>query len=462
VFGPRAEIRPAWKPSTSLQPTVGLRRAFRTGSDPSRTSVETLGAPSTAPSSEELDPALQNRLRAPKSSSARPHGLASTPPWKRLTTPGHQPGSEELDLKLPTPSGAPRSTIERRRETAPRLRGNALQPLTFSRAPKNPTSSCRLAPARRRAPRPVNARSRRASVETIDDPWPSAGLRRARPQAADTLRRSEEHHRASTRDRVTPPWKRSTTPGSRTGSEEPDPELPARSSAPRSTVTRRRETASRLRERPSAHADHLPRPEGRVFQSMNATGPSRDLSTHLWRVSPVRRPPRHPAGLLPSPRTFPQTPRHIDTPKGASVKEANTSRPCGPVNRHRTWQATPKGSSSDPQPVSRPMELTSADLSSRYAAPKSDTAILELSHELRGSAHTKRCTAVGLQKAFRRRATPRSRAQSARLTALVTPHDPEGTLDESAATDWPLRRRCAGRAGRLEAPKSLLAGRSRT
>jgi hypothetical protein len=195
---------------------------------------------------------------------------------------------------------------------------------------------------------------------------------------------------------------------------------------------------------------------------MNTAGPSRDPSTNRWHASTVRRPPQHTEGLLPSPRTFPQTPRHLHTPRGALVKEANTSRPCGPVNRRRIQPVTPKGSSPDPQPASRPMELTSAEHSAHHAAPKSDTAILELSHELRGSVRTKRCTAVRLRRAFRRRATPSSRAQSARPTALVTSYDPEGTLDEPAATAWSLRRRCAGRAGRLEAPKSLSAGRSRS
>jgi hypothetical protein len=265
-----------------------------------------------------------------------------------------------------------------------------------------------------------------------------------------------------TRGRVTPPWKRSTNSHSRPSSEELDLELPTPSSAPRSTVKHQRETASRFRERPSAHADRSTRPEGRTVRPMNAAGPSRDPSTHPWCALPVRRPPRHTASLLPSPRTFPQTSPHLSTPKGASVKETNTSRPCGPVTRHQTRQSTPKGLLSNPQPASRSMELNSADLSSRQVAPKSDTTILEPSHELRGSAHTKRYTAVGLRRAFRRRATSRSRAQCALLTALVTPHDPEGTFDEPAATAWPRRRRFAGRAGRLEAPKSLSAGRSRS
>jgi hypothetical protein len=247
VFGRRAESKPAWKLLTNLHPTLGLRRASGTGSDPSRTSVETLGAPSTAPSSEELDPDLQLRVRAPKSSSARPHGLASTPPWKRLTTPGFRPSSEELDLELPTPSGAPKSTVKHQRETAPRLRGNALQPLTLRRVPKNPTSSCRRPQELRRAPSGISARPRRASVETPCNLSLSDGLRRTRPRAADSLRRAEEHRGQPARDRAAPPWKRSTTPSPQPGSEEPDLELPAPSSAPKNAVLRRRETASRFR-----------------------------------------------------------------------------------------------------------------------------------------------------------------------------------------------------------------------
>lgn len=341
-------------------------------------------------------------------------------------------------------------------------------------------------------------------METLNDPWPSTELRGARPQAADALRRSEEHRQApardraappwkrlcnlspsvrlrrarpraadslrraeerrgqSARDRATPPWRRSTTPGSQPSSEELDVELPARSSAPKNAFADRRETASRLRERPPATADQTSRPEGHAVQTLRAAGPSRDSSTNPQRASTVRRPPRHPAGLLPSPRTFPQTPLHLYTPRGTSVKEANTSRPCGPVDRPRILQETPKGSSPDTQPASRSMELNSADLSARRAAPKSDTTIQELSHELRGSAYTKRCATVGLRRAFRRREASRSRAQSALPNASVTPHDPEGTIDEPAATARPLRERSAGRAGCLVAPKNLSAGRSRS
>lgn len=46
----------------------------------------------------------------------------------------------------------------------------------------------------RRASR-ANASPHETSAETLDDPWPSAGLRRPRPRAADPLRCSEEHHR---------------------------------------------------------------------------------------------------------------------------------------------------------------------------------------------------------------------------------------------------------------------------
>lgn len=427
---------------TRLHPTLGLRRASGTGSDPPRTSVETLGAPSPAPSSEELDPALQRRLRAPKNSSTRPHGLASTPPWKRLATSHPQPGSEEPDLELPTRSGAPKSTEASQRETAPRLRGNDLRPLAIDRAPKNPTSSCRRPQALRRTPSSIDARPRHASVETIYDFWLSIGLRRVRPRAADALRRSEEHHQTSARDRITSPWKRSTTPGPRLGSEEPSLELPARSGAPRITIACRRETASRLRERPPALSNQSPRPEGRTVRPMNAARPSWDPSTHRQRALLVRRPPRHTAGLLPSPRTFPQTPLHVHTPKGASVKEANTSRPCGPVNRHQTRQATPKGSPSDLQPASRSMELNSADLSSRHAAPKSDALILEFSHELRGSAHTKRCTASQ---------TPKS-PQATRDFKLARPERPPDRLGHASRPRRDARR---VRGDRLVAPKAL-------
>jgi hypothetical protein len=47
------------------------------------------------------------------------------------------------------------------------------------------------------------------------------------------------------------------------------------------------------------------------------------------------------------------------------------------------------------------MELNSAEPLSRCDVPKNDTAILELSHELRGSAHTKRCTTIGLRRVLK-------------------------------------------------------------
>lgn len=60
----------------------------------------------------------------------------------------------------------------------------------------------RLEASRRPSPTPRLRRASRAnaspletSAETLDDPWPLAGLRRPRPRAADPLRRSEEHHR---------------------------------------------------------------------------------------------------------------------------------------------------------------------------------------------------------------------------------------------------------------------------
>jgi len=354
-------------------------KSLRDGLRPASNLLETLGAPSPATSSEELDPDPRLRLRAPKSSSTSPHGLASTPPWKRLTTSDPRPSSEELDLELPTPSGAPRSTFAHRRETASRLRGNAPRPLTL------------------------------------------AGLRGTRRRAAGSLRRSEERRGQPARDRATPPC-----------------------------------------ERPSARDDHVPRPEGRGTRPKSTSGPSRDPFTCRWNASLVRRPPRHPASLLPSPRTLPQTPPHLSTPRGTSAKEANTSRPCGPVDRPRERRATPKGSSSDLQPVSRSSGLITCEPSRRQAAPKSDSAKLELSAEPHGSGRTKRCTTLGLRRASGRSATSRSRAQDDRLTALVTPRAPEGARGEPAATDWPPRERCAGRAGCIEAPKNLSAGRSRS
>jgi hypothetical protein len=264
-----------------------------------------LAFPHTAPSSEELDPELPIRRRAPKSSSTSPHGLASTPPWSRLTTSDHRPSSEELDLKLPTRSRGPKTTLSRRRETAPRLRGSTSRPLTLDRAPKNPTSSCRPAPALRRTPRPTSARPRCTSVETPHVLWLLAQLRRVKLRAARSLRLSEDSLGAQARDRVTSPWKRPETPHSQLGSEESSCELltcidrPKTASAqereiaqrlrgndrrpltldraPKSSASScrlakalrgaptqgRRETASRLRERPPTPTDRAPRPEDR-------------------------------------------------------------------------------------------------------------------------------------------------------------------------------------------------------
>jgi len=92
--------------------------------------------------------------------------------------------------------------------------------------------------------------------------------------------------------------------------------LPAGSGAPRSVEASRRETASRLPEGPSADADATPRPEGRSTVTVKALGPSRDPSARPWTASPVRRPPRHPASMRPSPRTLPQTPSSPPRPEG--------------------------------------------------------------------------------------------------------------------------------------------------
>jgi len=326
----------------------------------------------------------------------RASGTGSDPPrtsWKRLALPPRRRAPKSSTPIRGSASELRRAHQRVRTGSRPRLRGNARRPLASDRAPRSSTSSCRRSRALRGAPSRTDARPRHVSVETPHDLSPSAGLRGIRRRAAGSLQRSEERRGQPARDRATPPC-----------------------------------------ERPSAQDDHAPRPEGRGTRPKSTSGPSRDPFTCPWNASSVRRPPRHPASLLPSPRTLPQTPLHLSTPKGTSVEEANTSRPCGPVDRHRERRATPKGSSSDLQPVSRSSGLITWEPSRRQAAPKSDSAKFELSAEPHGCGRTKRYTALGLRRVVGRNAASRLRARGDRPTALVTPRAPEGARGESAAT----------------------------
>lgn len=144
------------------------------------------------------------------------------------------------------------------------------------------------------------------------------------------------------------------------------------------------------------------------------------------------------------------------------MKEANTSRPCGPVDRHPDRQTAPKSYPSDPLPALRSKELFDAKLSPRHPAPKSDMTKIEPSFELHGNDRTKCYTALRLRRAIRQRAPHAHAPRASARTASFTPRDPEGTLSEPAATAWSLRERSAGRAGRLKVPKNLSAGRSRS
>lgn len=144
------------------------------------------------------------------------------------------------------------------------------------------------------------------------------------------------------------------------------------------------------------------------------------------------------------------------------MKEAKTSRPCGPIDKRRDRRVAPKGSSADRQPASRSMELFASV--ARHARPlrRATRRVSRPSSKLRGCARVKRCSARRLRRVVRRRATSCSRAQSDRQSALAPLCAPEGTRSETAAIVQPLRERNAGRAGRLEAPKNLSAGRSRS
>ena len=150
--------------------------------------------------------------------------------------------------------------------------------------------------------------------------------------------------------------------------------------------------------------DRTPRPEGRTARPLNTAGPS-GASRH------ARRTPRRSEDRLDIPRACVQAPGpfrrrrpHIDTPRGASVKEANTSRPCGPFDRHRDRQTAPKSYQPDPLPASRSKELIEAKLSPGHPAPKSDMAKIEPSFELRGNDHGRLATAVRLRRAIRQHA----------------------------------------------------------
>lgn len=113
-----------------------------------------------------------------------------------------------------------------------------------------------------------------------------------------------------------PPWKRLTTPGHRSSSEELNLEPPTSSGAPRSTEASQRETAPRLHERPLTVVEAVPHPEGWSTDSVKAIGPSRNPSANRWTASSVRRPPRHSASLCPSPGTMSQTPSTPPRPEG--------------------------------------------------------------------------------------------------------------------------------------------------
>lgn len=161
----------------------------------------------------------------------------------------------------------------------------------------------------------------------------------------------------------TPPWKRLTTSGRRPSSEELDLELSTRSGAPRSTGASRRETALRLRERPSADDGAAPRPEGRDITPAKAVGPSRDSSSNLWAAALVRRPPRHPAGLRLSPWDLSADAIDTSAPRRTRWCRRRIRRgPADPSTDVWTPPRRPEGQLGGPSARVRAQELVTASL----------------------------------------------------------------------------------------------------
>jgi hypothetical protein len=264
----------------------------------------------------------------------------------------------------------------------------------------------RLEASRRPSPPPWLRRASRTdssphktSAETLDVLWPSAGLRRPRPRAADPLWRSEEHHRqADARPRHA---SRGTVATRRLGATP-------RGVPHRATLGATRSLAGPFtRPYDPAVIRRSPRRLEQLRPSEDDRGPSRAC---------LRAPGPHRS-------TNHATPPRRTKKRGRRMRRGPADRSAGRWDVRRPRRIT----EASPSLASRPSELIAADHRPRSASPKRRLAPPTPDSELCGNALAK--------SGHRRRAPKNPRAASVVATApLATsllagtmPPAPEGT-----------------------------------